>query len=267
MGIEERTPRRLEDPRALQYQRAGCSVVVSGKRRSSPLHVWVKKLFSNPANDENWKELAERLSVNVVADALVVCRQALFSFPPRKFPWNNPAALSKAQKNAKELAAFLREWDSVPWVVMRRVAETAELLDDLAAHLKKAGNPIQQLENGKFDVGGIVMQRKPGRGRRPVDPINYTKPGRGDWMPWRATSMLDTFFRERFGPTRPKREETTLLPSIVFSQKHSAEQVKRTMRTFKEVQATPPHTTPPNWSEVVKNNEKKAAPPLSPAHW
>ncbi len=58
----------------------------NGKRHFSPMYTWAEGLFSNPANDENWAMVAKQLPVNVVTDALAVCRQALFSFPARKSP-------------------------------------------------------------------------------------------------------------------------------------------------------------------------------------
>lgn len=75
----------------------------NGKRHYSPMYTWVKELFATPANDEKWVQLSERLPVNVLADALEVCRRALFNIPPRVFPWDNSAAVAKARKNAKEL--------------------------------------------------------------------------------------------------------------------------------------------------------------------
>lgn len=219
---------------------------VNGKQHFSPMYTWVEGLFSNPANDEKWAQLTKRLPLDVLADALEVCRRALFSFPLRKFPWNSPAAISKARKNAQELAAFLRKWDSVPWAAMPWVAETAKGLEGLVVFLERAGNPVQQLADGKFEVGGIIVPEKPGQGRRPVDPFEPHKRGRATPNHWRVISMLDKFFRKRFGPTHPKQEATALLLSIMYPHEYTAEQVKRTLRTIKK---------------------KKAAPTPTPAHW
>ena len=216
---------------------------INGKRHYSPMYTWVKELFATPANDEKWVQLSERLPVNVLADALEVCRRAFFSFPPRKFPWGNPAALAKARKNAKELVAFLRKWDSVPWAAMPWVAETAEGLEGLVAFLERAGNPIKELEDGKYDVGGIILRRKPGRGRRPVDPFDPNMGGRVTPNHWRVIIMLDTFFRERFGPKHPHQRATAHLLSIMYPHEYTVEQVKRTLRTIKTKKAAP---TPPN---------------------
>jgi hypothetical protein len=223
-----------------------------GKWHYSPLYTWAKGLFSNSANDGKWATLAERLSPRVATDALEVCRRALFSFPPRKFPWNSPAAVAKARKNAAELAAFLRKWDDSQ-LARQWVADTAEGLEGLAAFLERAENPVQRLADGKFEVGGIIMPQKPGQGRRPVDPINYSKPGVADWRFWRATSMLDTFFRERFGPTHPKHEAAALLLSIWDPEMYDAEdndgihtkKFKRMLRTIKKNEAVPTPTPAP----------------------
>lgn len=227
----------------------------NGKRHYSPMYTWVKELFATPANDEKWVQLSERLPVNVLADALEVCRRALFNIPPRVFPWDNSAAVAKARKNAKELAGFLRKWDSVPWAAMPWVAETAEGLEGLVTFLERAGNPIQELADGKFDVGGVIMPEKPGQGRRPVGPDKHTKPRSADWRFWRATSMLDTFFRERFGPTQDTQETAALLLSIWDPDMYETEddkgnlpsrKFKRMLRTIKKKKATPT-PTPAHW--------------------
>ena len=209
-----------------------------GKWRTSPVYTWVKELFSNPSNDENLAQLAERLSAKNMINALLVCHQALFSFPPRKFPWNNLAAVNKARKNAAELAAFLREWKKSQ-LTMRWVVDAAEWLEDLAAFFDKAGNPIKQLTDGRFEFDGIITPKKPGRGRRPVDPLERNKGGRVTTSHWLSVIMLENFFRERFGPHRPKRMETALLLSTIYPYKYSVEQVKRTIRTIKAAKAVP----------------------------